>query len=99
MVLFYAVGHWNGFFNALLYLTDKSQYPIQLFVRNVVLSGDTLSMAMTTYNSSTEVGAEMLSESAAKYAIIIMSMLPILVVFPIVSRHFKSGVMIGAIKG
>lgn len=99
MVLFYAVGHWNGFFNALLYLSDKSQYPIQMFVRNVVLGGDTLSMAMTTYNSSTEVGAEMLSEEAAKYAIIIMSMLPILVVFPIVSRHFKSGVMIGAIKG
>ena len=99
MVLFYAVGHWNGFFNALLYLSDKSQYPIQMFVRNVVLGGDTLSMAMTTYNSSTEVGAEMLSEEVAKYAIIIMSMLPILVVFPIVSRHFKSGVMIGAIKG
>ncbi len=99
MLLFYAVGHWNGFFNALLYLNDKSMYPIQMFVRNVVFAGDALSMQMTSYSSSTEVGAEMLSEDAAKYAIIIMSMLPILVVFPVVSRYFKSGVMIGAIKG
>ncbi len=99
MVLFYAVGHWNGYFSAMLYLSNKNQYPIQLFVRSVVLSGDTLSMAMVSYNSSTEMGAELLAEDAAKYAIIIMSMLPILIVFPFVSRHFKDGVMIGAIKG
>lgn len=99
MVLFYAVGHWNGFFSAMLYLSDKAMYPIQLFVRSIVLSGETLSMAMTEYNSSTELGAEVLSEEAMKYAVIVMSMIPILVVFPIVSRYFKSGVMIGAIKG
>lgn len=99
LLLFYAVGHWNGFFNALLYLNDKSKYPIQMFVRNVVFAGDALSMQMTSYSSSTEMGAELLSEDAAKYAIIIMSMLPILVIFPFVSRYFKSGVMIGAIKG
>lgn len=99
LLLFYAVGHWNGFFNALLYLNDKSRYPIQMFVRGVVFSGETLSMAMTSYNSSTEVGAELLSEEGAKYAIIILSMIPILVVFPIVSRYFKSGVMVGAVKG
>lgn len=99
LLLFYAVGHWNGFFDALLYLNKKSMYPIQMFVRNVVFAGDALSMQITSYSSSTEMGAEMLSEDAAKYAIIIMSMLPILVVFPIVSRYFKSGVMIGAIKG
>ena len=99
LLLFYAVGHWNGFFNALLYLNDKSRYPIQMFVRGVVFSGETLSMAMASYNSSSEVGAELLSEEGAKYAIIILSMIPILVVFPIVSRYFKSGVMIGAVKG
>ena len=70
-----------------------------MFVRGVVFSGETLSMAMTSYNSSTEVGAELLSEEGAKYAIIILSMIPILVVFPIVSRYFKSGVMVGAVKG
>lgn len=99
LLLFYAVGHWNGFFNALLYLNDKSRYPIQMFVRGVVFSGETLSMAMASYNSSSEVGAELLSEEGAKYAIIILSMIPILVVFPIVSRYFKSGVMVGAVKG
>ena len=99
LLLFYAVGHWNGFFSALLYLSDKSTYPIQMFVRSVVFSGDTLAMSMASYNSSTEMGAEMLSEEGAKYAIILLSMVPILVVFPFVSRYFKSGVMIGAVKG
>lgn len=99
LLLFYAVGHWNGFFSALLYLSDKSTYPIQMFVRSVVFSGETLAMSMTSYNSSTEMGAELLSEEGAKYAIILMSMIPILVVFPFVSRYFKSGVMIGAVKG
>ena len=99
LLLFYAVGHWNGFFSALLYLSDKSTYPIQMFVRSVVFSGDTLAMSMASYNSSTEMGAELLSEEGAKYAIILLSMGPILVVFPFVSRYFKSGVMIGAVKG
>ena len=99
LLLFYAGGHWNGFFSALLYLSDKSTYPIQMFVRSVVFSGDTLAMSMASYNSSTEMGAEMLSEEGAKYAIILLSMVPILVVFPFVSRYFKSGVMIGAVKG
>ena len=99
LLLFYAVGHWNGFFSALLYLSDKSTYPIQMFVRSVVFSGDTLAMSMASYNSSTEMGAELLSEEGAKYAIILLSMVPILVVFPFVSRYFKSGVMIGAVKG
>ena len=99
LLLFYAVGHWNGFFSALLYLSDKSTYPIQMFVRSVVFSGDTLAMSMASYNSSTEMGAELLSEEGAKYAIILLSMVPILVVFPFVSRYIKSGVMIGAVKG
>ena len=99
LLLFYAVGHWNGFFSALLYLSDKSTYPIQMFVRSVVFSGDTLAMSMASYHSSPEMGAEMLSEEGAKYAIILLSMVPILVVFPFVSRYFKSGVMIGAVKG
>ena len=99
LLLFYAVGHWNGFFSALLYLSDKSTYPIQMFVRSVVFSGDTLAMSMASYNSSTEMGAELLSEEGAKYAIILLSMVPILVVFPFVSRYFKSGVMIGAVQG
>ena len=70
-----------------------------MFVRSEVFSGDTLAMSMASYNSSTEMGAELLSEEGAKYAIILLSMVPILVVFPFVSRYFKSGVMIGAVKG
>jgi putative aldouronate transport system permease protein len=97
MVLFYSVGHWNGFYNALLYLTEKKMYPIQLFVRSVVLAGETLSIDMA--NKASESGGGLLAEQSTKYAIIIISILPILAVFPIISRYFKTGVMIGSIKG
>lgn len=99
LLLFYAVSHWNGFFSALLYLNDKSRYPIQMFVRGVVFGGETMNMAMASYSPTSEVGAELLAETSSKYAIVILSMLPILVVFPIISKYFKSGVMIGAVKG
>lgn len=101
MLLFYAVGHWNGYFSALLYLNDKNMYPIQLFVRSVVLGGETLSigMAANVVESSTEQGVTLLAEQSSKYAMVILAMLPILVIYPIISRYFKSGVMIGAIKG
>lgn len=100
MILFYAVGHWNGYFSALLYLNDETMYPIQLFVRKIVLAGETLSinMAANVVAEGTEHGMTMLAEQSTKYAIVILSILPILIVYPIISKYFKSGVMIGAIK-
>lgn len=98
MILFYAVGNWNGFYSALLYLSDKKLFPVQLFVRSVVLAGETLSMEMAN-NMSQESGGGLLAEQSTKYAIIILSMLPILIIYPFVSRYFKSGVMVGSVKG
>jgi putative aldouronate transport system permease protein len=98
MVLFYSVGLWNGFYNALLYLSDKRLYPIQLFVRSVVLAGETLSADMAN-NMSSEGGVGLLAEQSTKYATIILSMLPILAVYPFVSRYFKNGMMVGSVKG
>lgn len=101
MILFYAVGHWNGYFSALLYLNDKNTYPIQLFVRSIVLAGETLSinMASNVVDIGSEHSVTMLAEQSTKYAIILLAMLPILVIYPVISRYFKSGVMIGSIKG
>ena len=101
MLLFYAVSHWNGYLSSLLYLNDKNMYPIQLFVRSIVLSGETLSLNMESnlVGADTEFGAVMLAEQSTKYAIVIMSILPILIVYPIISKYFKGGIMIGAVKG
>ena len=100
MILFYAVGHWNGYFNAMLYLNDKEMYPIQLFVRSIVLAGETLSASMASnVDASAEYGATLLAEQSTKYAVVILAMLPILIIYPIISKYFKGGVMIGAVKG
>ena len=100
LILFYAVGHWNGYFNAMLYLNDKEMYPIQLFVRSIVLAGETLSASMASnVDASAEYGATLLAEQSTKYAVVILAMLPILIIYPIISKYFKGGVMIGAVKG
>lgn len=100
MILFYAVGHWNGYFNAMLYLNDKKQYPIQLFVRSIVLAGETLEANMASnLDTSAEYGTTLLAEQSTKFAVVILAMLPILIIYPIISKYFKGGVMIGAVKG
>lgn len=97
MLLFYAVGHWNAFFNALIYLRDDKLYPLQLILREILL----VSQANMTDEISSEIGLDekmMLGESI-KYALIIVASLPVLVIYPFVQKHFVKGVMIGSIKG
>lgn len=97
MLLFYAVGHWNAFFNALIYLRDDKLYPLQLILREILL----VSQANMTDEISSEIGLDekmMLGESI-KYALIIIASLPVLVIYPFVQKHFVKGVMIGSIKG
>jgi ABC-type sugar transport system, permease component len=94
MVLFYAVGHWNSFFNALIYVRQESLYPLQLVLREILLISQSAAVDAT-------VGIEdkiLLAESI-KYAVIIVSSLPVLIMYPFVQRHFVKGVMIGSVKG
>lgn len=87
--LFYAVGHWNDYFSALLYLNDSSKYPFQLILRNIVmLSNDT----QTDPNV-------LIPQETLKMAIIVVGTVPILIVYPFLQKHFAAGVMVGAIKG
>ena len=92
MVLFYAVTHWNSYFPALLYLNDQSKYPVQVIMRNIIIDGD---MAQSGDMSG------MLNVVATnyKYAIIISSVIPMLLVYPFLQKYFTKGVMIGAVKG
>ncbi len=96
MILFYAVGYWNGWFSALIYLDDKVKYPVQLIMRNIVLSGETTSMTSSASSMTGDLGA---IATNIKYAVVFITMLPILCVYPFVQKHFVKGVMVGALKG
>jgi len=93
MILFYGVYHWNAFFNALIYLRTRELYPLQLVLREILISNDTSSM---TTNVSTR-DAMPIGETI-KYAVIVVATLPILVIYPFLQRYFVKGVLIGALK-
>lgn len=95
MVLFYGVGHWNAYFNALIYLKDHSLYPLQLILREILILNQTENMGFEGAGMAERV---LLAESI-KYSVIIVSSLPVLLVYPFVQKYFVKGVMIGSIKG
>ncbi|MFE0559360.1 carbohydrate ABC transporter permease [Paenibacillus sp. NPDC058910] len=94
MVLFYAVGHWNSFFNALIYIRNENLHPLQLVLREILLISQSASV-----DGSVGLEDSILLAESIKYAVIIVSSLPVLLMYPFVQRHFVKGVMIGSIKG
>ena len=89
--LYYEVEHWNSWFNAMLFIRDKADYPLQLVLREILLQNDTTAMTA---------GAEdMLLSETIQFATIVVATLPILAIYPFVQRYFVKGVMIGAVKG
>ncbi len=97
IALFYAVGHWNAFFNALLYLTNKKLYPLQVFLRDILIL-NSIDASMINIDIKELEAKEGLKE-LLKYSLIIVSSVPVLCIYPFVQRHFVKGVMVGAIKG
>ena len=96
MVLYYAVGHWNSFFNALIYVNNNKLYPLQLILRDILITGQSVDPSVTDPES-----IELMKEIARtiKYGVIIVSSLPVLVLYPFVQKYFVKGVMIGSVKG
>lgn len=94
--LYYAVAHWNSWFNAMLYLTDRGKFPLQLILREILIDNDTASMVNA---ADVGVGDASFVGETVKYAVIIVSVVPILCVYPFIQRYFTKGVMIGAVKG
>lgn len=90
--LFYAVGYWNSFFNALLYLDDSSKWPLQLVLRAYVLQGSPLAGADTGSVAPPP-------QQAIQMAVVVIAIVPILCVYPFLQRHFAKGVLTGAVKG
>ncbi|MEC0372287.1 carbohydrate ABC transporter permease [Paenibacillus chibensis] len=94
MVLFYAVGHWNSYFNSLIYIRNEAKYPLQLVLREILLISQS-----DAVDANVGLENKVLLAESIKYAVIMISSLPILIMYPFVQRHFVKGVMIGSIKG
>jgi putative aldouronate transport system permease protein len=92
--LFYAVGIWNNFYSALLYLRVESLYPLQVILRNLVLAGQLMDGSMVA-----GADGEAIMDESLKFATIIVSTLPIMLVYPFIQKYFVKGVLIGSLKG
>lgn len=100
LVLYYGVGHWNSYFNALLYITDREKWPLQLELRSILLqnmlsqSKSVMSAAELAEKKRLEALVEMM-----KYSLIIVSSIPVMILYPFVQKYFVKGVTIGSVKG
>ncbi|MBO9605281.1 MAG: carbohydrate ABC transporter permease [Paenibacillaceae bacterium] len=94
MILFYGVSHWNAWFNALIYLRDRDLYPLQLVLREILITNST----DTLTTGAGEQGKALIGETI-KYASIIVATVPVLFLYPFLQKYFVKGVMIGAVKG
>lgn len=92
ILLYYSVEVWNSWFDAMLYIRKKSYYPLQLILREILINNNTNGMGDT--NADTETMAE-----TVQYAVMMVATVPILIVYPLLQKHFVSGIMVGAVKG
>jgi len=96
ITLYYAIAHWNAYFDAFMYLTDEKLYPLQIFLRDILV------------NNKVDAGLVIVDEAMAakeglsdllKYSLIVVATIPVMIIYPFVQKHFVKGVMIGAVKG
>lgn len=96
IVLFCAVDHWNGWFYAMIFLRNRDHFPLQLFLREILVMNDTSSMITQGYIDYSEMD---IYKPLVKHATTMVATLPILFVYPFLQKHFVKGVMIGSLKG
>jgi putative aldouronate transport system permease protein len=99
MGLFYGVTHWNQYFNALLYLTDRNLFPLQLYLREILVLNEMSASMMMDEESMLAVAEQARLADIIKYAVMMIASLPLLVVYPFVQRFFVKGMLIGSLKG
>lgn len=100
MALFYAVGHWNTFFDAMIYLNSSSKFPLQLVLREILLQNSlTVDMMSNMKLTAEEMAQRMSLSEQLKYALIIVASVPLMIFYPFVQKYFIKGIMVGSIKG
>jgi len=98
MTLFYAVGIWNSYFDSMIYLKSQEKYPLQLVLRNILISSQLQSQIIESSGGADQSQSLAIAE-ALKYAVIVFSSLPLMILYPFIQKYFVQGIMIGAIKG
>lgn len=96
VTLYYIVGHWNSYFNAMLYLRNPKLQPLQLVLRDILVSSK---VDLTQIQDSELIANAAGMTDVLKYALIVVSSVPVCVIYPLVQKYFKKGVMIGSVKG
>jgi len=99
LVLFAAVSQWNSWFPAMIYLTKSEYMPLQMVLRDLIVSQSALSLAADTAIMGGDTAAQIYLVESMRYAVIIVSSLPILCFYPFVQKYFVKGIMIGSVKG
>ena len=94
LLLYYGVAHWNEFMNGLIYLKDEGLHPLQLTLRGILLQNQASGLGDVDSMMEQQKAAELI-----KYGVIIVSTLPVLVIYPFLQKHFEKGVMVGSVKG
>ena len=98
MVLLYAVGHWNNYFSAMLYLNEKNKYPLQIFLRDILISSK-VDMSAMRGGDVQEMLKKQEMQILMKYSLIVVSSVPVFIMYPFVQKYLVKGVMIGSVKG
>ena len=96
LLIFYAVAHWNAFFNALIFLRSRSRFPLQLVLRDILIQNQFTDEMMMDDESAE---AQAIVAESIKYGVIIVASVPVMILYPFVQKHYVRGIMIGAIKG
>lgn len=96
LTMFYAIGHWNAYFNAFIYLNNPALYPLQIILRDILIQNQ---LEMEAVSEVTSSYADIGVVEVLKYAVIMLACLPLWIIYPFVQRFFVKGVMIGSLKG
>lgn len=94
LALYYMMGHWNSWFSAMIYLQDRNKYPLQLILREILISGD-----MTANSGMFDMTSMDMYKLLTKYCSTVVAIIPVLLIYPFLQKFFVKGVMIGAVKG
>lgn len=98
IALYLAVNYWNSYFNAMIFLTDENKYPLQLFLRDILLTASSAGSVNSGLDPEAALKLELMGQ-VIKYGVIVVSTVPIICVYPFIQKYFVKGVMIGSVKG
>ena len=95
--LYYGIGHWNDFFHAMIFLNDRSRFPLQLVLREILLKNELASMMEIVTDD--QYSQRMMDQLCLKYVVIVVATLPIFIIYPLLQKFFNKGILVGALKG